>query len=57
MQGSAEAAVAELTRADRSWLRRLISRRVPLADFASALDRRPDDVKVVLELGAGGGGA
>jgi threonine dehydrogenase-like Zn-dependent dehydrogenase len=52
-----EAAIAELTRADRSWLRRLISRRVPLADFASALDRRPDDVKVVLDIGADGSGS
>jgi hypothetical protein len=45
-----EAAVAELTRADEGWLRRLITRRVPLAGFAGALERRPEDVKVVLDM-------
>ena len=39
-----------LLAADRSWLERLITRRVPLSDFASALDRRDDDVKVVIDL-------
>jgi threonine dehydrogenase-like Zn-dependent dehydrogenase len=39
-----------LRRADRAWLERLITRRVPLEDFEQALERRPDDVKVVLEL-------
>ena len=39
-----------LGRADRGWLERLISRRVPLDDFEQALEKRPDDVKVVLEL-------
>lgn len=39
-----------LARADRGWLERLISRRVPLEDFEQALERRPDDVKVVLDL-------
>lgn len=38
--------------ADRAWLDRLITRRVPLADFADALDRRDDDVKVVIDLAA-----
>jgi glucose 1-dehydrogenase len=36
--------------ADRSWLERLITRRVPLEDFEQALAKRPGDVKVVLEL-------
>jgi len=45
-----EAAAAALATADEDWLSRLITRRVPLADFASALQRRPGDVKVVLEL-------
>jgi threonine dehydrogenase-like Zn-dependent dehydrogenase len=36
--------------ADRTWLERLITRRVALEDFEQALERRPDDVKVVLEL-------
>jgi glucose 1-dehydrogenase len=39
-----------LARADRGWLERLISRRVPLEDFEQAVARRPDDVKVVLDL-------
>ena len=39
-----------LGRADRGWLERMISRRVPLEDFEQAIERRPDDVKVVLEL-------
>jgi threonine dehydrogenase-like Zn-dependent dehydrogenase len=45
-----EAAATALRDGDRAWLRRLISRRVPLADFADAFARRPDDVKVVLDL-------
>jgi threonine dehydrogenase-like Zn-dependent dehydrogenase len=39
-----------LGRADRGWLERLISRRVPLEDFEQALEKRADDVKVVLDL-------
>jgi glucose 1-dehydrogenase len=46
-----EMAADALARADRSWLERLITRRVPLERFQEALDRRPDDVKVVIELG------
>ncbi|GAA5194854.1 glucose 1-dehydrogenase [Rugosimonospora acidiphila] len=49
-----EAGVAALAAADRAWLNRLISRRVPLADFREAFARKPEDVKVVLELGAAG---
>jgi glucose 1-dehydrogenase len=45
-----EAAVAALDSADRSWLRRLISRRAPLERFAEVFARQPDDVKVVLEI-------
>jgi threonine dehydrogenase-like Zn-dependent dehydrogenase len=40
-----------LAKADRSWLERLITRRVPLDRFQEALDRKSDDVKVVIELG------
>jgi glucose 1-dehydrogenase len=43
-------AAEALARADRSWLERLITRRVPLEDFEQALERRADDVKVVLDL-------
>ncbi|MBA3457175.1 MAG: glucose 1-dehydrogenase [Deltaproteobacteria bacterium] len=40
-----------LRRADPRWLDRLITRRVPLADWATALEHRPDDVKTVLRFG------
>jgi threonine dehydrogenase-like Zn-dependent dehydrogenase len=47
-----EAGAAALSRADRSWLERLVSRRVPLEDWRSAYQRQPDDVKVVLDFSA-----
>jgi threonine dehydrogenase-like Zn-dependent dehydrogenase len=49
-----EAAVAALAAADASWLKRLITRTVPLEDFREAFERREDDVKVVLDLQATG---
>jgi glucose 1-dehydrogenase len=45
-----EDAAAALTKADRDWLRALITRRVPLDRWQEALERRPDDVKVVVAL-------
>ena len=45
-----EDAAEALARADRDWLRALISRRVPLERWQEALERRPDDVKVVVAL-------
>jgi len=39
-----------LARADRSWLARLISRRVQPKDFTSALERKPDDIKVLIHF-------
>ena len=45
-----EIAADALARADRDWLSRLVSRRVPLANWAEAFDHRPDDVKVVLDF-------
>jgi threonine dehydrogenase-like Zn-dependent dehydrogenase len=48
--GHYDLAADALDRADRGWLERLISRRVPLEDFEQALERRSDDVKVVLDL-------
>jgi threonine dehydrogenase-like Zn-dependent dehydrogenase len=45
-------AASALAKADRSWLERLITRRVPLDRFEEALERRDDDVKVVLDLAA-----
>jgi glucose 1-dehydrogenase len=45
-QDAAEA----LAKADRSWLERLITRTVPLGDWAQGLYKREDDVKVVVDL-------
>jgi Threonine dehydrogenase and related Zn-dependent dehydrogenases len=39
-----------LARADRSWLASLISRRVRPKDFMSALERKPDDIKVLIQF-------
>jgi glucose 1-dehydrogenase len=45
-----EAAAQALTRADRGWLEGLITRRVPLPRWQEAIDRRPDDVKTVIDF-------
>jgi glucose 1-dehydrogenase len=45
-----EAAAEALAKADRSWLARLVSRKVPLEQWQQALNRQPDDVKVVIEV-------
>ncbi len=45
-------AAEALAAADRDWLARLITRRVPPKDVADALQRGPDDIKVVLDFGA-----
>lgn len=37
-----------LARADRGWLSRLITRRVPLGQWREAMERRTDDVKTVI---------
>ena len=39
-----------LARADKDWLARLITRRVPAARFEEALDHRRDDIKVVIDF-------
>lgn len=39
-----------LARADRSWLSQLLTRRERPQDFAHALERRPDDIKTVLQF-------
>lgn len=46
------AAADALAKADAEWLSRLITRRMPLERFAEALEGRPDDIKVVLDLTA-----
>jgi threonine dehydrogenase-like Zn-dependent dehydrogenase len=45
-------AAAALGTADRGWLERLITRRVPLDTWPDALTRGADDVKVVIDLQA-----
>ena len=47
-----EAAADALGRADRGWLERLITRRIPLDRWRDALTRDEHDIKVVVELGA-----
>ncbi len=45
-----ELAAEALARADRAWLSGLITRRVPLDDWAQAFVRQPHDIKVVLDF-------
>lgn len=47
-----EAAARALAAADRTWLSRLLTRRVPLARWREAYEHREGDVKVVLEFAA-----
>jgi len=44
------AAAEALAKADKSWLARVISRRVPLARWREAFEQRPDDIKVVVDF-------
>jgi threonine dehydrogenase-like Zn-dependent dehydrogenase len=44
------AAAAALAKADKDWLDRLITRRVPLERWREAFEPRPDDIKVVLDF-------
>jgi glucose 1-dehydrogenase len=39
-----------LSRADRNWLARLITRKEPPGNFAKALLRGPDDIKVIIQF-------
>jgi threonine dehydrogenase-like Zn-dependent dehydrogenase len=39
-----------LAHADRAWLARLVTRREPPEAFMRALDRKPDDIKVVIQF-------
>jgi threonine dehydrogenase-like Zn-dependent dehydrogenase len=39
-----------LSKADRQWLSRLITRRVPLSRWQEAFQRRPEDIKVLLQF-------
>jgi hypothetical protein len=43
-------AAQALAKADRDWLSRLITRRVPLDRFAEALEHRKGDIKVIVDF-------
>jgi threonine dehydrogenase-like Zn-dependent dehydrogenase len=43
-----EAGALALAQADPEWLSGLLTSRIPVEDFAQAVDSRPDDIKVVL---------
>ena len=45
-----ETAVEALGRADKTWLARLITRRVPVEQWTQSLDPQPDDIKVVVDF-------
>jgi hypothetical protein len=48
-----EAGVRDLEAAQErlpGWMERMITRRMPYADVARALERSPDDIKTVLEF-------
>lgn len=47
-----EAAAQALAKADKDWLARLISRRVPLDRWREAFEIHPDDIKVVIDFTA-----
>nr|WP_211210848.1 glucose 1-dehydrogenase [Sporichthya polymorpha] len=47
------AAAEALARAEPDWLSGLLTRRVPLADWQSAYEPHPEDIKVVLDLTGG----
>ncbi len=45
-----EAAAQALQRADKSWLDRLVTRRVPPEQWTKSLEPEPDDIKVVVDF-------
>jgi glucose 1-dehydrogenase len=45
-----EDAVDALQKADKTWLARLITRRVPAEQWTLALEQEPDDIKVVVDF-------
>jgi glucose 1-dehydrogenase len=47
-----QAAAAALKQADQNWLRRLITRRVPLDRWSEAMEQGIEDIKVVLDFAA-----
>jgi threonine dehydrogenase-like Zn-dependent dehydrogenase len=49
------AAADALAAADPGWLEGLITRRVPVQRWSEALERRPDDIKTIIEFQPAGG--
>ena len=49
---TAQSADEALAKADRAWLGQLITRRLPADRWADALEKGPDDIKVVIEMTA-----
>ena len=47
-----ELAASALSKTDRAWLAKLVSRKVPLSRYRDAFERPPHDVKVVLDMRA-----
>jgi glucose 1-dehydrogenase len=47
-----EQAAEALLAADRGWLQRLVTRRVPLERWSDALEKHDDDIKTVIRFGA-----
>jgi threonine dehydrogenase-like Zn-dependent dehydrogenase len=45
-------AAAALANADKGWLAKIITRTVPMKEWPQALQRQPDDIKVVVDLQA-----
>ena len=45
-----EMAADALARADKAWLGRLITRRVPLDRWSEALEHRRGDIKVIIDF-------
>jgi threonine dehydrogenase-like Zn-dependent dehydrogenase len=45
-------AAEALSKADNDWLAKIITRTVPMAEWGQALERQPDDIKVVVDLQA-----
>ena len=43
-------AAQALAKADRDWLARIITRRVPLARWSEALEPRKSDIKVIIDF-------
>ena len=53
-RGHYTAAAEALAQADPGWLARIITRRVPPEKWSDALERRPDDVKTIIDFSLGG---